>query len=102
MPTVLTPIPDSFLELSKRTVQCLKCHGYETREDILEGVINGYIDPKREYGIGNYGKKSHKEVLDWLGEDAKVKRPLTEQHIKRMIGILDWYGYTVYDGIPRR
>lgn len=50
--------------LCTRLVNTLLYHGIHSREDAKKAYDNGFLRPLK---ITGYGKKSHKEVLKWLG-----------------------------------
>ena len=68
--------------------------GCESKEDIERGVKSGAIHDRA--GIPNYGKKSHKEVLAWLGvKQQDNKKTVSQKTIDQYIRTLERNGYTV-------
>ena len=88
---------DEFEQLSVRVLNVLKSQGLTTREDILSAVEVGLLNPNSK-SIGNYGDKSHREVLDWLGiVNLCSSRELSklEKSIQRRIKFLECNGFIV-------
>ena len=91
---------NDLMALSARARNCLLCYDYDTREKVLQGVLSGDIRPCAGYqnGLANYGKKTHKEVCDWLGielvQPDKTK-PYPHESIRKAIAFLERHGYVV-------
>lgn len=62
---IMHPVKDHYLGLSFRAANCLRSAGLRTREDVIKAVKEGQLMPNTYY---NYGKKTHAEVLEWLGD----------------------------------
>lgn len=86
--------PDPWAELSTRARNVLRAEGYDTKEKAIEGIMSGVLHPDATYPneIPNYGRKTHKEVCDWLG--IQLPDEETEKD-KRYAKYLRSRGYTV-------
>jgi len=78
--------------LPLRAYHVLTAEGFDTREDILKGVLDGRVAQGK---LINYGPKTHKIVCHWLGithPEAITENPDT---VKRYTKHLEKRGYKV-------
>lgn len=101
---MLRQAEDEFSQLPLRIKNALFLEGYRTKEAVLEGVKSGKISPyvTNDTCIPNYGVKSHKEVLAWLGiEQITTTAAANEKTIKQYIAYLERNGYIVSKKITK-
>ncbi len=83
--------------LPVRLNNILKYEGYETKEDVIKGLIDGDLTPQGG-SIPNYGIKSHRELCKWAGltfdDTPQYSSP---GHISHCIKYLRSRGYKVIE-----
>lgn len=88
----------AFKGLTARTINCLKAEEYQSKKEVRDAVLSGEIHPmpKGKNHIPNYGRKSHAEVLSWLGlENSPIYVRSNTLTVDRYKKYLEKNGYLV-------